>query len=98
MLQCYFQLKEIKIKLVTLQCIFKGNQKCSVTASKVSEQLRLEIQINIEKQSFTGENKSCSYFVSKKSLSQFVLFELCFNNVKILPNEHGLPERKKKSC
>lgn len=67
MLQCYLQLIEIKIKLVTLQCIFRGNKKCSVIASKVSEQLMLEIQINIEKQSFTGENKSCSYFVSEKS-------------------------------
>lgn len=33
----------------------------------------------------------------RKILPQFVLFELCFNNVKILPNEHGLPEREKKN-
>lgn len=31
----------------------------------------------------------------RKSLPQFVLFELGFNNVEIIPNEHGLPERKK---
>lgn len=32
----------------------------------------------------------------RKSLPQFVLFELRFNNVKIMPNERGLPEREKK--
>jgi hypothetical protein len=30
-----------------------------------------------------------------KSLPQFVLFELCFNNVKIISNGCGLPEKGK---
>lgn len=82
---------------MSFQYIFRGSQKCSVITANVSEKPMLKIYKLIEKSNPVQERISDSLLCKWKAYLKFVLFELCFNNIKAIASGRSLPGRGKKS-